>query len=86
MFTIIVGAEKVPGDVYKLTDYNIAVTNQPHSEIAALAIFMNEYLGSSTALGKRFNKGKIRVIPQKRGKKVVENGKNKNRRKPNDAK
>jgi tRNA (cytidine56-2'-O)-methyltransferase len=35
---VIIGAEKVPQEAYKLADYNIAIGNQPHSEIAALAI------------------------------------------------
>jgi tRNA (cytidine56-2'-O)-methyltransferase len=38
---IIVGAEKVPRWVYTNVDYNISVGNQPHSEIAALAVFMD---------------------------------------------
>jgi len=38
---IIVGGEKVPGDVYKMADYNISVTSQPHSEVAALAIVLD---------------------------------------------
>lgn len=37
---IVVGAEKVPGIVYQLADYNVGVTNQPHSEVAALAVFL----------------------------------------------
>src|SRR6266511_729228 len=36
---VIIGAEKVPREVFELADYNIAISNQPHSEIAALAIF-----------------------------------------------
>ena len=32
----IVGGEKVQGDVYELTDYNIAVGNQPHSEVGCI--------------------------------------------------
>ena len=39
----IIGGEKVPSDVYQLADMNIAIANQQHSEIAALAIFMHEY-------------------------------------------
>ncbi|MFW5902739.1 MAG: tRNA (cytidine(56)-2'-O)-methyltransferase [archaeon] len=35
---IIVGGEKVPKKAYELSDYNISVTNQPHSEVFALAI------------------------------------------------
>jgi len=38
---IIVGAEKVPRWVYTHVDHNISVGNQPHSEIAALAVFMD---------------------------------------------
>ena len=38
---IIVGAEKVPGDFYKIADYNVAIGNQPHSEVSALAVFMH---------------------------------------------
>jgi len=38
---IIVGAEKVPRWVYTNVDYNISVGNQPHSEIAALAVFID---------------------------------------------
>ena len=39
---VVVGAEKMPPEVYKLADFNIAITNQPHSEVAALAIFLLE--------------------------------------------
>lgn len=38
---VVVGAEKVPRWVYKHVDYNISVGNQPHSEIAALAVFLD---------------------------------------------
>ncbi len=38
---VVVGAEKVPRFVYKNVDYNISVGNQPHSEIAALAVFLD---------------------------------------------
>lgn len=38
---IVVGAEKVPRWVYKNVDFNISVGNQPHSEIAALAVFLD---------------------------------------------
>src|SRR3989338_1953955 len=65
---LIVGGEKVHWEVYQLADYNIAVTNQPHSEVAALAIFLDRYF-SGKELNKKFS-GKIRIIPQERGKKV----------------
>jgi len=69
---VIVGSEKVPAEVYHLADYNIAVTNQPHSEVAALSIFLHEYF-KSKELDKKFKKAKIRIVPQPCGKKVIEN-------------
>lgn len=67
---VIVGAEKVPGDIYGLVDFNIAVGNQPHSEVAALAVFMDRFL-EGHGLRREFP-GRIRVLPTKRGKRVVE--------------
>lgn len=68
---IIVGSQKVPGEFYseEVSDYNVAVGNQPHSECAALAIFLDRYFKGET-LGRAFNDAKKRIIPQKRGKKV----------------
>jgi tRNA (cytidine56-2'-O)-methyltransferase len=40
---IVVGSEKMPPEVYQLADFNISVTNQPHSEVAALALFLYRY-------------------------------------------
>ena len=40
---IIVGGEKVEGEYYYISDYNISIGNQPHSELGALAIFLNKY-------------------------------------------
>lgn len=67
---IIVGAEKVPGEVFKAADFNVAVGNQPHSEVAALAIFLDRFLNGEGL--KRDFHGKIKIIPCKNGKKVVE--------------
>lgn len=66
---VIVGAEKVPGEIYKLVDYNIAVGNQPHSEVAALAIFLDRYY-EGKELKKDF-RGKLRIIPSKDSKRVI---------------
>ena len=66
---VVVGSEKVPGEVYHISDYNISITNQPHSEVAALSIFLNEISGKKE---KKFSKTKLRIIPQERGKKVIE--------------
>jgi tRNA (cytidine56-2'-O)-methyltransferase len=68
---VIVGAEKVPADVFRLTDLNVAVGNQPHSEVAALAVFLDR-LGKGAGLRRSFQ-GRIRVRPSARGKFVEEN-------------
>jgi len=67
---VIIGSEKVPGEVYILADYNIAVTNQPHSEVAALSIFLHEYF-KGKELHKKFKNAKIKIIPSERGKNVI---------------
>lgn len=68
---VVVGGEKVPGEIYDMVDFNIAVTNQPHSEIAALGVFLHEYFRGKP--GKRFKDARLRVVPQERGKKIYEN-------------
>ena len=66
---VIVGAEKVPGEVYRAADFNVSVTNQPHSEVAALAVFLHELLAGSE-LEKGFCGAEIVVEPSEKGKKV----------------
>jgi tRNA (cytidine56-2'-O)-methyltransferase len=66
---IIVGAEKVPPFIYELADFNISVGNQPHSEVAALAIFLDRYNKGSWQ-AKKFN-GKLEILPSNKGKKVI---------------
>ncbi len=68
---VIVGSQKVPGEVYYLSNYNIAVGNTPHSEISALAIFLDRFF-EGKQLDKKQENGKISIIPQERGKKTVE--------------
>jgi tRNA (cytidine56-2'-O)-methyltransferase len=68
-FLVAVGGPKVPAEVYKLADYNIAVTSQPHSEIAALAITLHE-LQRGEELKKEFDDYKLRIIPSPNGKQV----------------
>ncbi len=65
---VIVGAEKVPPYFYEIADFNISVGNQPHSEVAALAIFLDRYT-KGKLLTKQFN-GKIEIIASNKGKKV----------------
>ena len=66
---IVVGAEKVPPYFYENADFNISVGNQPHSEVAALAIFLDRYLNGKW-LTEQFN-GKIEIIPSNKRKKVI---------------
>lgn len=67
---VIVGGEKVPRVVYELADYNLSVTNQPHSEISALAIFLHEYFNGQE-LFKSFENARLKIVPQEKGKKVL---------------
>jgi len=66
---LMVGAEKVPPWIYSESDYNISIGTQPHSEIAALAITLHEIFRGNE-LNKKFSKAKIKIIPQKKGKKT----------------
>jgi tRNA (cytidine56-2'-O)-methyltransferase len=66
---VAVGGPKVPAEAYQLADYNIAVTSQPHSEIAALAIVLHELQGGEE-LKKEFGPAKMKIIPSAKGKKV----------------
>ncbi len=66
---VIIGAEKVPRDVYDLADHNVSVGNQPHSEVAALAVFMDRYNERSLPA---ISEGSMTVLPSSEGKRVVE--------------
>lgn len=67
---VVVGAEKVPADLYRLADINVAVGNQPHSEVAALAVFLDRLL-EGRGLQQEF-RGPLRIRPAARGKDVRE--------------
>jgi tRNA (cytidine56-2'-O)-methyltransferase len=45
------------------------VGNQPHSECAALAIFLDRFF-EGKPLANPFENAKMTIIPQKRGKKI----------------
>ena len=68
---VIIGAEKVPKEAYDLADCNIAVGNQPHSEIAALAIFLDRMF-AGRQFKKEFAGGKLKIVPTEKGKQVRE--------------
>jgi tRNA (cytidine56-2'-O)-methyltransferase len=65
---IIVGSQKVPGEVFDLADYNVAVGNQPHSEVSALAVFLDRFF-EGTQLRREF-KGRMRIIPSEKRKRI----------------
>jgi tRNA (cytidine56-2'-O)-methyltransferase len=65
---VIVGGEKVPCEVFQMVDYNLAIGNQPHSEVAALGVFLYELGGMKGG----FEDARREVVPQKQGKRVIE--------------
>lgn len=67
---IVVGAEKVPREIYEYADYNIAIGSQPHSEISGLAILLDR-IQSGNQFEKIFQGAKRKIIPTKKGKNVV---------------
>ncbi|MGC8631677.1 MAG: tRNA (cytidine(56)-2'-O)-methyltransferase [Thermoprotei archaeon] len=74
---VFVGSSKVPPEVYRLADYNVGVGHQPHSEVAALAVFLDR-LFKGQELMKRFNGARFTILPSKAGKIVRETQDEKN--------
>ena len=68
---LVVGGAKVPGELFGISNHNVAVGNQPHSEVAALAVALSQW-HSSVAIESRFKGGSIRVVPSREGKNVVD--------------
>jgi tRNA (cytidine56-2'-O)-methyltransferase len=71
---LLVGSQKVPGEFYspEVSDFNIGVGNQPHSECSALAIFLDRFF-EGKELMVEFEKAEVKIIPQKHGKTVKVN-------------
>ena len=67
---VVVGAEKVPREIYEYADYNVAIGSQPHSEISGLAILLDR-IQKGDQFNKVFSNAKRRIIPTKKGKNVV---------------
>jgi tRNA (cytidine56-2'-O)-methyltransferase len=67
---VVFGAEKVPFEVYDAADWNVAVGNQPHSEIAALALFL-DYLQQGKELKAQFEHAELEIVPKRKGKEVL---------------
>ena len=69
---VIVGSQKVPPEFFseEISDFNVAIGNQPHSECSSLAVFLDRYF-EGKELTRKFEGAKLIIKPQKRGKKVV---------------
>jgi len=69
---VIVGSQKVPAEFFseKVSDFNVAIGNQPHSECSSLAVFLDRFF-EGKELEREFENAKIKVVPQPRGKKVL---------------
>jgi tRNA (cytidine56-2'-O)-methyltransferase len=69
---VMVGSQKVPKDFFSkdVSDFNVSIGSQPHSECAALAIFLDRFF-EGKELVKEFKKAKINVVPRERGKKTI---------------
>lgn len=66
---VAVGAEKVPAEMYELADWNVAVGNQPHSEVAALAVFLDRLFEGKELAGEFV--GGLKIVPSPKGKQVI---------------
>jgi tRNA (cytidine56-2'-O)-methyltransferase len=69
---VIVGSQKVPKEFFSndVSNFNVSIGNQPHSECAALAVFLDRFF-EGKELAKEFKKAKIKILPQERGKKTI---------------
>lgn len=70
---IIVGSQKVPKEFFSpdVSDFNVAVGNQPHSEVSSLAVFLDRFF-CGKELATELRGAKLGIVPQKHGKKVVD--------------
>lgn len=68
---VVVGGAKVPGELFKVSDFNLAVGNQPHSEVAALALFLDNWTDGE-GFNREFSEPQLVIAPSKSGKDVKE--------------
>lgn len=66
---VVVGAEKVPAEMYSLADYNVAIGNEPHSEVAALGLFLGKIKGD--VWPNVVHNGSMIILPSRKGKIVI---------------
>jgi len=69
---LIVGSQKVPSEFFssEVSDFNVSIGNQPHSECAAVAVFLDRFF-EGKELVRSFGNKRISIVPQKRGKKTL---------------
>jgi len=67
---IIVGGSRVPTKVYENSDWNVSITNQPHSEVSSLAVFQH-MLMEGHEFDLKFDNAVFEVVPVSEGKKVI---------------
>ena len=67
---VVVGGSRVPSKVYQEANWNVSVTTQPHSEVAALSIFLHT-LFEGKEYDIDFNNSELKVIPTAHGKQVI---------------
>ncbi|MFA9518040.1 tRNA (cytidine(56)-2'-O)-methyltransferase [Halopenitus sp. H-Gu1] len=68
---VVVGGEKVPWELYEHATFNVGVTNQPHSEVAGLAVFLDR-LFEGRELDREWADADRVVRPEACGKTVVD--------------
>ena len=66
---VVVGSEKMPGEVFKLADWNVSVTNQPMSEVGALSVFLDWY-AQHREFDKEFPDARVKIVPSRNQKLV----------------
>lgn len=66
---VVVGSEKMPGEVFKLADWNVSITSQPMSEVAALAVFLDWHF-QHREFDKDFANAKVKIIPSGNQKRI----------------
>jgi tRNA (cytidine56-2'-O)-methyltransferase len=71
---IIIGSQKVPAAFFSeaVSDFNVAVGNQPHSECSSLAIFLDRFFDGKELEEDSIHNAKKRIVPQARGKRVID--------------
>ncbi len=71
---VIIGSQKVPAGFFSesVSDFNVAVGNQPHSECSSLAIFLDRFFKGQELSEDFINNTKKKIVPQSRGKRVIQ--------------